>query len=28
MFLIKRSINSKWAIFGICHCCIQWAIWV
>jgi len=23
---VNRSINSKWAIFGLCHYCIQWAI--
>jgi hypothetical protein len=25
-FKSNRSINSKWAIFELCHCCIQWAV--
>ena len=26
IFKPNRGINSKWAIFELCHCCIQWAI--
>jgi len=25
IFQLNRSINSKWASFGLCHYCIQWA---
>jgi hypothetical protein len=27
IFLVNCSINYKWAIFGLCHYCSQWAIW-
>jgi len=26
VFKINHNINSKWAIFGLCHYCIQWPI--
>jgi hypothetical protein len=25
IFSLNRSINCKWEIFWLCHCCIQWA---
>jgi len=27
IFEVSPSMNSKWAIFWMCHYCIQWAIW-
>jgi len=26
IFELNCNINSKWAVFGLCHCCIRWAI--
>jgi len=28
IFELNRSITTKWAIFGSCHICIQWAVWL
>ena len=28
IFELNRSINSKWAIFGLCHRGTQWAVWL
>jgi len=25
IFELRHNVNSKWAIFGLCHCCIQWS---
>ena len=26
LFDLSRRVNSKWATFGLCHYCIQWAV--